>query len=141
MSVHSLDSNSVNKIAVDNKPKVKSPSADQLKGPSFKDTLESQVNSMDSVKETKAPLPKTLEFSNHAVDRMSKRGISFTADQMTKIEGAVRKAAEKGAKEALVFADDAALIVSLKDNKVVTVMDKESLKDNVFTKIDSTIVV
>jgi flagellar operon protein len=35
---------------------------------------------------------------------------------------------------------DSALIVSVKNKTVVTVMDKTALKENVFTNIDSTIV-
>jgi flagellar operon protein len=83
----------------------------------------------------------TLKFSNHAIDRMQARGIRFSADELTKIENAVRKAAAKGAKETLLLSENSALIVSVKDNKVVTVMDKTALKDNVFTNIDSTVMI
>ncbi|MEK6554305.1 MAG: TIGR02530 family flagellar biosynthesis protein, partial [Bdellovibrionota bacterium] len=85
--------------------------------------------------------PMTLKFSNHAVERMSQRGITFSPEQFTKIENAARKASEKGSKETLIFADDSALIVSLKTNTIVTVMDKSALKENVFTNIDSTVMV
>ncbi len=108
----------------------------------FKSALELQFREAQKVEAPlqKAAPPATLEFSNHAVERMTQRGISFTPDQMTKIEDAARKASEKGSKEALIFSDDSALIVSLKNNKIVTVMDKASMKDNVFTNIDSTVV-
>jgi len=82
-----------------------------------------------------------LKFSNHAIDRMQARGIRFSPEEMTKIEGAVTKAAGKGAKDTLLLTDNNALIVSVKDNTVVTVMDKAGLKDNVFTNIDSTVVI
>ena len=72
---------------------------------------------------------------------MSQRGITFTPEQMNKIEEAAEKAAAKGAKETLIFADDHALIVSTKNKTIVTVMDKASMKENVFTKIDATVVV
>jgi flagellar operon protein len=115
--------------------------ADDLKGPSFKDTLQTQVSGLDKVEEKADATPQVLKFSNHAVERMSQRGITFSPEQMTKIEGAARKAQEKGAKEALIFTDESALIVSLKNSTVVTVMDKANLKENVFTNIDSTVVV
>jgi flagellar operon protein len=86
-------------------------------------------------------VPGTLKFSNHAVDRMQSRGIRFTPEEMGKIQGAVAKAASKGSKESLLITDNAAMIVSIKDNTVVTVMDKASLKDNVFTNIDSTVMI
>jgi flagellar operon protein len=86
------------------------------------------------------PLPG-LKFSNHAIDRMRSRGIRYSPEEMAKIEGAVNKAAAKGAKDTLLLTDKSALIVSVKENTVVTVMDKAALKDNVFTKIDSTVVI
>jgi flagellar operon protein len=85
--------------------------------------------------------PGAIKFSNHAVDRMRARGISFSPDEMGRIEGAVAKAAAKGAKDTLLLTDNSALIVSVKDKTVVTVMDKASLKDNVFTNIDSTVMI
>jgi flagellar operon protein len=118
--------------------------------PSFASTLEGQITGIDNAS-AKADVvkadaadkvkPATLKFSNHAVERMSQRGISFSPDQMTKIENGARMAAQKGAKETLILADDSALIVNLKDNTIVTVMDKNAMKENVFTKIDATVMV
>lgn len=82
-----------------------------------------------------------LKFSSHAVERMQSRGISFAADKMKQIESAIDKAAAKGSKDTLVIAGDQALIVSVKNNTVVTVMDRQSMKENVFTNIDSTVVI
>ena len=111
-------------------------------GPGFGETLKSQMDSLAQANPVVGKaLPSVLKFSNHAVERMSQRGIHFTPDQMTRIEGAARMAAEKGAKETLIFTDDSALIVSVKNNTVVTVMDKNALKENVFTNIDSTVMV
>jgi flagellar operon protein len=53
----------------------------------------------------------------------------------------VEKAAAKGAKESLVLVDEAALVVSIKNKTVITAVDKSALKDNVFTNIDSAIIV
>ena len=55
--------------------------------------------------------------------------------------GGVDKAAAKGCKESLVLVDNAALVVSIKNRTVITAVDKESLTDNVFTNIDSAVVV
>jgi flagellar operon protein len=82
-----------------------------------------------------------LKFSNHAVERMRSRGISFQPEEMKNIENAVAKAAAKGSKDTLVLSGDNALIVSVKNNTVVTVMDRAAMKDNVFTNIDSTVVI
>lgn len=86
-------------------------------------------------------LEAPLKFSSHAVERMRSRGISFSPDKMKDIEAAVGKAAQKGSKDTLVLTDNSALIVSVKNNTVVTVMDKNAMKENVFTNIDSTVMV
>jgi flagellar operon protein len=82
-----------------------------------------------------------VKFSNHAVERMRSRGISYSPEQMEKIENAIQKASAKGAKNTLLLTDNSAMIVSVKDSTVVTVMDRNSMKDNVFTNIDSTVMV
>ncbi len=107
-------------------------------GPSFKDALGSLTNQMPG---TSVQVPAALKFSNHAIERMQRRGISFSPDEMLKLERAVDKAAAKGSKETLVLTDDSAMIVSVNNRTVKTVMDKEQLKENVFTNIDSTVMI
>lgn len=107
----------------------------------FREQLGSLSKSVPGQSEAKVETASGLKFSNHAVDRMQMRGIRFTPEQMSKIEGAVGKAQAKGARETLLLTDNAALIVSIKDKTVVTVMDKASLKENVFTNIDSTVMI
>lgn len=117
---------------------------DAARGPSFKDALHdvmAPVGQQGSIN----PLAKTnpaeaLKFSNHAVERMQSRGIRFTPEDMTRLNDAVNRAASKGSKDSLILMKDSALIVSVKNKTVVTVMDKTALKENVFTNIDSTIV-
>ena len=81
----------------------------------------------------------TLKFSNHSIERMHSRGITYSPEQMKSIESAVAKAAAKGSKDTLVLTDNSALIVSVKNSTVVTVMDRQAMKENVFTNIDSTV--
>ncbi len=83
----------------------------------------------------------TLKFSNHAIERMKARGLAFSPEQLTRIEQGVEKAARKGAQNTLLVSDGAALIVSVKNNTVVTVMDPNQMKDSVVTNIDSTVLV
>jgi flagellar operon protein len=81
-----------------------------------------------------------VKFSNHALERMQSRGIRFNSEDVAKLNEAVGRAAAKGSKDSLILMNDSALIVSVKNKTVVTVMDKNALKENVFTNIDSTIV-
>ena len=53
----------------------------------------------------------------------------------------VDRAAAKGAKESLVLVDNAALVVSIKNRTVITAVDQAHLKENVFTNIDSAVIV
>jgi flagellar operon protein len=115
-------------------------------GPSFKDTLNGVMQPQTGVgqgaQNTLAQTNSTdaLKFSNHAVERMQTRGIRFSPEDMTRLNDAVNRAAAKGSKDSLILMKDSALIVSVKNKTVVTVMDKNALKENVFTNIDSTIV-
>jgi flagellar operon protein len=110
----------------------------------FKDVLNQStagVGPTTQIKpDAKVDLGNNIKFSNHAVERMQSRGISYSPEEMSKLSQAVSKAAAKGSKDTLILMDQSALIVSVKNNTVVTVMDKNALKENVFTNIDSTIV-
>lgn len=116
-------------------------------GSDFKNTLRDTISSAGSPTVTGAAAEQAaknvdnLRFSAHAVDRMKSRGISFAPDMMKNIESAVARAASKGSRDTLVLAGDNALIVSVKNNTVVTVMDRAAMRENVFTNIDSTVVV
>ena len=88
----------------------------------------------------KSPEANPLKFSSHALNRIRERGISMGKEQMEKLEKAVDTAAAKGAKDSLILGSDAAFIVSVKNRTVVTVVDRGSMVGNVFTNIDSTVV-
>lgn len=83
---------------------------------------------------------KCVRFSNHAINRMESRGINFNNEQLSRLEHAVNRAGEKGSRDSLVLLGDAALVVSIRNNTVVTVVDGEHLKDNIFTNIDSAVI-
>ncbi|MDF2924719.1 MAG: flagellar biosynthesis protein [Paenibacillaceae bacterium] len=82
-----------------------------------------------------------LRFSHHAELRLKQRGIVLQQEQMQRLESAVDKAAAKGAKDSLLIMNDLAFIVNVKNRTIVTAMDGAQLKDNVFTQIDSAVVV
>lgn len=80
-----------------------------------------------------------VKFSGHAKQRLSSRNVELDKDKVERLNNAVEKAQEKGAKETLVLLDDMAMVVSVKNNTVITVMTGETIKDNVFTNIDSAV--
>ncbi|MDT3424520.1 flagellar operon protein [Paenibacillus forsythiae] len=82
-----------------------------------------------------------LKFSNHAIKRLEQRGIQLGSKQLDQISSAVEQAAAKGSKDSLILMKDLALIVSVANRTVVTAMDGNSMKDNVFTQIDSAVII
>ena len=105
----------------------------------FENLLKNQTEPATSPPTVAAP-PK-LKFSNHAMERIRDRGIHMDAGEASRLEKAVENAAAKGSKDALVLTKDAAFIVSVQNKTVVTAMDRAALNGNVFTNIDSTVVI
>ena len=50
------------------------------------------------------------------------------------------KLAEKGGRESLVIMGDLALIVSVTNKTVITAINGENIRNNVFTNIDSAVI-
>ncbi|AIF52120.1 TIGR02530 family flagellar biosynthesis protein [Pelosinus sp. UFO1] len=84
-----------------------------------------------------------VKFSQHAQQRLQSRSIKLGQAELVKLNDAVEKAAQKGANESLVFMSNSnlALVVSVKNKTVITVMDGANSKENVFTNIDSAVIV
>ena len=81
-----------------------------------------------------------IKFSAHAMDRLNERGITLEQDELSRLSGAISKAGEKGANDSLILINDKAFIVSIKNQTVVTAMAGDSIRNNVFTNIDSTLI-
>lgn len=83
-----------------------------------------------------------VEFSKHAMQRLSERSIDITAgDTLERLNKGVEIAADKGSVETLVLVDRNAFVVSVKNNKVITTIPQEEMIGNIFTNIDSTVIV
>jgi flagellar operon protein len=81
-----------------------------------------------------------LTFSRHAQERLEARKIQLNDSDLTNLQNAVNRADEKGSKDSLVLLRDMAFIVSVRNRTVVTAMDSEHMKENVFTNIDSAVI-
>jgi flagellar operon protein len=82
----------------------------------------------------------SLKFSKHAQERLLDRNITLNDRDMASLKDAVTRAGERGGKDSLVFLRDMAFIVNIQNRTVVTAMDSERLRSNVFTNIDSAVV-
>ena len=84
---------------------------------------------------------ENLLFSKHAQERISQRGIEISEKLLDNIRGAVAKAREKGAKDVVIIDSKSAFIVNVPNNTVITTMSGSEMKDNIFTNIDSAVVI
>ena len=82
-----------------------------------------------------------MVFSKHALERISERQIDIeNGDTLERLNKAVELAGEKGSNDALVMIGSNAFIVSIKNNKVITTLSAEDMQGNIFTNIDSTVI-
>lgn len=98
------------------------------------------VSFAEILKQETAKQAEELKFSAHATKRLASRRIQLTPAQLKSLHEAVSRAADKGCRESLVLMGDLAFVVSIKNRTVITVMDGEHMKDNVFTNIDSAVI-
>lgn len=82
-----------------------------------------------------------LQFSKHAAERVEQRGIAVTPDLLGDLSRAVEKARSKGAKDVVIIGQDGAFIVNIPNNIVITTMAQGEMKNNIFTNIDSAVII
>ena len=97
-------------------------------GPSFADTLA----------RTQAPGAPT--FSKHALDRLARRGIDLDAQTLGRLSDGMARAAGKGSRNSVVFVDGTAFVASVQNRTVITAVDPEHMRSQVFTNIDSAVI-
>ncbi len=101
----------------------------QISQTPFKEVLESQIAAGG------------IKFSAHAEARLASRNIQLTPAELAKLSVAVEQAAQKGSRDSLIMMDKMAFVVSVKNKTVVTAVDDASMKEHVFTNIDSAVII
>jgi flagellar operon protein len=86
------------------------------------------------------PAQQDVRLSGHAVQRLAQRGIQFDQAMSDRLTSGVDAAAAKGSRDALVMVDGTAFVVSVPNRTVITAVDPASMKDKVFTNIDSAVI-
>lgn len=112
------------------KPSVR-PKAPDKQTKAFKDILNQHLVNNSSL----------LKISKHAEKRLQERGIIINPDRWSMISEKVSEAKTKGVQESLVIVKEAALLVSAKNNIVITALDRNEAKSQIFTNINGTIVI
>lgn len=106
------------------------------------ETSDNSSDSFAAALSQKIEEKRGVEFSKHAVQRLSERSIDITeGDTLERLNRGVELAADKGSVETLVLVDRNAFVVSVKNNKVITTIPQEEMIGNIFTNIDSTVIV
>ena len=105
---------------------VRKPAVGAPMGPQFADVLREKTQG--------------VQFSGHAIQRVQRRGIEMGEPQLARLIEGVDRAAGKGARESVVFVDNTAFVVSVRNRMVITAVDRDHMKDHVFTNIDSAVI-
>ncbi len=79
-------------------------------------------------------------MSAHAAQRLERRNIQLPEEEWARINAALDRAAEKGARDSLVLADGLAMVVNVPNRTVITVLSPDETRENIFTQIDSAVV-
>jgi flagellar operon protein len=101
---------------------------------SFADVLSSAASS------------QPVTFSGHAQTRLASRQIALSQQDLGKLSDALTRAASKGSRSSLVLMDSdqggrVGLVCSVQNRTVITAVDAQQMKDNIFTNIDSAMIV
>lgn len=101
----------------------------------------SQGKQADFAATLQTELRKTegLTISKHAKERLEQRGIRINASEWKQISEKVLEAKKMGVNDSLVLLQDAALIVSAKNETVITAMNRTEAAKHIFTNINGTI--
>ena len=81
-----------------------------------------------------------VRFSAHALQRVERRGIDLGQATLGRLNDGVDRAAAKGARASVVFVDQTAFVVAVPNRTVITAVDREHMKQQVFTNIDSAVI-
>ena len=81
-----------------------------------------------------------VAFSRHAMARAEERGIEVTDALLDRLTDSVERAQAKGATNILALDRSLAFIINVPNQRVITTMSREEMKENVFTNIDGAVI-
>ena len=104
--------------------------AEKTENTSFKELFKEKVEKAEN----------ELIFSKHANERIAERNIELNKEVTDKLKEASVQARDKGLKNVLIMIDNSAFIVSTAQNKIITAVKSNELKENIFTNIDGAVI-
>lgn len=81
---------------------------------------------------------ENFKISKHAESRLSE--MNFNDEDLKVVGRGFEIAKEKNSRNAVMIYKDTALIASIENKTIITAVNKERAKDNIFTNIDSVII-
>ena len=100
---------------------------DRNQNVNFKDILNETINKQ-----------RDYTVSKHASERL--KNLDFNEEDMKKIGEGFKIAEEKGSKNSVMLYKDVALITSIENKTVITAVENERSKKNIYTNIDSVVI-
>ena len=76
--------------------------------------------------------------SKHAAKRLDE--INFTEEDMKQIEKGFEIAKDRNSKNTVMLYKDVAIIASVENKTLITAVEKDRAKDNIYTNIDSVVI-
>ncbi|XQY93515.1 TIGR02530 family flagellar biosynthesis protein [Metabacillus sp. HB246100] len=101
--------------------------------------LAKQQSPFKSLLETELTSQK-LKISKHAQTRLTERKITLSDETWSQIEKKISEARRKGVQDSLVLVNEAALIINDINNTVITAMDRDEARSQMFTNISGAII-
>lgn len=81
---------------------------------------------------------QSFTVSKHAASRLNE--INFTKEDMEQIQKGFKIAQDRNSKNTVMLYKDVALIASVENNTLITAVEKDRAKDNIFTNVDSVVI-
>jgi flagellar operon protein len=106
-------------------------------GQSTRVAKDSEIKGFGDILKERINKDTGFTISKHAAERME--NVSMSPLDMNKINAAIDKAKDKGSKNCLIVYKDMAMITSVDNRTVITAVESSRARDNVFTNIDSVI--
>lgn len=103
----------------------------QAPATSFANVLQDKLQSVQS---------GGVKLSAHASARLQESRRQLSPQDLTRIAHAVDQVQAKGGRESLLLMDNLALVVSVPNRTVITAVSGDRMRDNVFTNIDSAVI-
>lgn len=81
-----------------------------------------------------------LQFSKHALQRIERRELDVSPDQLQRLKAGFELAQGKGSRSSAILVDDLAFVVAVPAGTVVTAIDRSRMREQIFTNIDSAVI-